>query len=318
MRSELSGDGFGHIYQGSVADAVAQCYQDPRIADIRAMVIGRFVLHYLLQGTALVLPVDGRPLSLLLLRSGECAGTDGGHLRESSAFDIGHQGAAEGGTCGDEPPPLHPQSGAVGSESRSDDGRESGSDLTSDRSSSEKDGGGLGACNDLRYACGVGLGHVGLQIPIPDMVQGIHAVSEDLRVEGLDLQSSEHYGEHPPFGHRSRSSEDLGAHRCDRPLRTRADGLYEHERPVGGGLVDVVALQHSRRQSVGVVPGTAAGAACGTGSSFASAHLTAFASLIMKSAAVDGLVISTFIPFLPSLTVLEETMAVLEPFSPTE
>lgn len=48
MRSELSGDGFGHIYQGSVADAVAQCYQDPRIADIRAMVIGRFVLHYLL------------------------------------------------------------------------------------------------------------------------------------------------------------------------------------------------------------------------------------------------------------------------------
>ena len=206
------------------------------------MVIGRFVLHYLLQGTALVLPVYGRPLSLLPLRSGERAGTDGGHLRESSAFDIGNQGAAEGGTCGDEPPPLHPQSGAVGSESRTDDGRESGGDLASDRSSSEQDGRRLRACHDLGHACGVGLGHVCLKILIPDMVQGIHPVSEDLRIEGLDLQSSEHHGEDPPFGHRSRGSEHLRAYRCDRPIRTRADGLYEHERPVGGGLVDVVAL----------------------------------------------------------------------------
>ena len=204
--SELLSDGFGHIDEGSVADAVPQCYQDPRIANIRTFVGGRFVLHYLFRRIGLALPVDRRPLSFFLLRSGERTWTDGGHLREAYAFDIGQEGSAEGGTCGDEPPVIHPQSCAVGCESGSDDRRKSGSDLASDRRRSEQNGRGPRACYDFRHASGVGFGHVGFEILIPDMVQGISAVSEDGGVEGIDLQPSEHDGEDPSFGHRTGSS----------------------------------------------------------------------------------------------------------------
>lgn len=201
LRIHLGRDRFRHSDQRAVFDAVSESYENARL---RYVIVGfpGDVLRYRLDIVARILPVDGGPLALLLLRPGEGTRADGRHLREPHACDIGNQSPSEGGTGGYELPSIHPEVCAISSQAGVKRCRKTGSNLASLLRSREQYDCRLGACSDLAYAVGVRLGHVRRFDPlVADVVERIYPVSEELGVQRFDLRSSEDHSEHTAVGH---------------------------------------------------------------------------------------------------------------------
>ena len=313
LRAHLGSDGFRHSDEGAVLQTVAECYEDACLGYVVVGLLGD-ITRDILDLVARVLPVDGGPLTVLLLGQREGSRADGRHLRESDACDIGNEGPPEGGTGGDELPPIHPEVGAVCGQARMEGCCEAGRDFTALGRRREQDHRRLRARRDLADAVGIGLRHVRRFDPlVAHVVKGIYPVSEQFGVQGFHLWPSEGHSHDASVGHLRRLGDEFRA--CIRygwnavPLLR----LDAYQSAVGGRLVDVVVPEHPGRQPVRIAAWTSR-----AGSAFASAHSFPLVSLIMNSAASFGSVISTFTFLRPSFIVFDDSILVREPFMPTE